>query len=80
MRRARVFRVGVDAFTDEMFAEMLARVGQREGFSVVARVGPNSVWADWLANMPNLTLAELPGVSTSGPRTSSRSRSTEASR
>jgi hypothetical protein len=61
-RRARVFHVGVDAFTDAMFAEMLARVGQREGFSVVARVGPHSVWADWLANVPNLTLAELPGV------------------
>ena len=61
-RRARVFHVGVDAFTDAMFAEMLARVGEREGFSVVARVGPNSVWADWLADVPNLTLAELPGV------------------
>src|SRR5262249_62037328 len=61
-RRARIFHVGVDEFTDAMFAEMLARVGQREGFSVVARVRPNSVWADWLANVPNLTLAELPGV------------------
>src|SRR5262249_46509264 len=61
-RRARIFHVGVDEFTDAMFAEMLARVGQREGFSLVARVRPNSVWADWLANVPNLTLAELPGV------------------
>src|SRR5215813_12782386 len=61
-RRALIFHVGVDEFTDATFAEMLARVGQREGFSVVARVRLNSVWADWLANVPNLTLTELPGV------------------
>lgn len=61
-RRARVYHVAVESYTDAALAEVLARVGDLEGFSVVARLAPGNAWIEHLRPVPNLTLIELPGV------------------
>jgi hypothetical protein len=61
-RRAHVFHMGVEEYTDAALAQFVARVGRREGFAVVARVAPDSTWTAELAHTDNLTLAVLPGV------------------
>lgn len=49
-RRPRVMHMAVVNYTDATLVEYVARVGQLEGFSVVARVAPSSPWIDSLAN------------------------------
>jgi hypothetical protein len=60
-RRARVFHLAVEHYTDAAFAEFLAGVGAVEGFQVVARLSPGAAWADHLRHVPNLALTEVPG-------------------
>lgn len=59
-RRARVFHMSVGNFTDAGFAELAARVGQLEGFSVVARVAADGPWAERLSHIPGLAVTKLP--------------------
>jgi hypothetical protein len=59
-RRANVAHVAITNYTEAVFATLMARVGLLEGFSVVARVPPESPWADALRGTPNLALIELP--------------------
>jgi hypothetical protein len=61
-RRAHVFHVAIEHYTDAAFAELFARVGQIEGFSVVARVAAGTEWAEYLWYVPSLTVIELPGA------------------
>ena len=61
-RRARVFHMGVENYTDAAMAEAVARVGALESFSVVARLAPGHPWVGEVARVPNLTTVELPGV------------------
>jgi hypothetical protein len=59
-RRARVLHVSVGNFTDAGFAELAARVGQLEGFSVVARIAPDGHWAEHLSHIPGVVVTTLP--------------------
>ena len=61
-RRARVMQMAVVNYTDAMLVEYVARVGQREGFTVVARVAPSSPWAEDLARVPNVRTVRVAGV------------------
>jgi hypothetical protein len=61
-RRARVIHMGVENYTDAAMAETVARIGGLESFSVVARLAPGHPWIGEVARVPNLTVAELPGV------------------
>jgi hypothetical protein len=61
-RRARVFHVAVEHYTDAAFAEFLASVGAIEGFQVVARLAPGAEWAEYLRHVPNLVLTDVPGA------------------
>lgn len=61
-RRARVYHMGVENYTDAAMAETVARIGGLEGFSVVARLAPGHSWIGEVARVPNLTTVELPGV------------------
>ncbi len=59
-RRAHLLHVAVGNYTDAAFADLAARVGQLEGFSVVARVAPGSEWAEHLSYTPGLMVITLP--------------------
>lgn len=59
-RRPHVFHVAVYDYTDAAIAETVARVGQLEGFSVVARLAPDSEWAGPLSHVPGLVPVEVP--------------------
>ncbi|MGH7315071.1 MAG: hypothetical protein ACREJS_02310 [Candidatus Rokuibacteriota bacterium] len=59
-RRAHVLHVAVGNYTDAGFADLAARVGQLEGFSVVVRVAPGSEWAEYLSHTPGLVVITLP--------------------
>jgi hypothetical protein len=53
--------VAVEHWPEAAFAEVAARVGRAEGFSVVARLAPGSEWMPHLVGVPGLALIELPG-------------------
>jgi len=59
-RRAAVLYTSVEGYTDAAFAEVLAQVGRREGFRVVARVAPASPWREPLGAVPGLTVSVDP--------------------
>ncbi|MBI1733921.1 MAG: hypothetical protein HYR51_01995 [Candidatus Rokubacteria bacterium] len=61
-RRPRVMHMAVINYTDATLVEYVARVGQLEGFSVVARVAPSSSWLDNLAHIPGLRTVRVAGV------------------
>ena len=52
--------MSVGNFTDAGFAELAARVGQVEGFPVIARVAPDGQWAEYLSHIPGLVVTTLP--------------------
>jgi hypothetical protein len=61
-RRPRVLHMAAVNVTDAMLVEYAARVGQLEGFSVVARVAPSSPWRESLAQVPGVTTVRVAGV------------------
>lgn len=61
-RRVSIMHVAVVNYTDAAFAQYLARIGQVEGFSVVARLAPSNEWADHLGHVPSLKTITVPGV------------------
>jgi hypothetical protein len=61
-RRISIMHIAVVNYTDAAFAEYLARVGQLEGFSVVARLAPSNGWAEHLSHVPSLRTITVPGV------------------